>query len=129
MSTPCAGVTFVPAEDRDYLLKYVREGHVFAWERHRIVEPGGRVSYHTPNQYLCCIICRRPSHELFPPTKETDPVEAKIHGIGVSELIRWWELSKDSTILSGAVSGLDWSELWPEAREEVAALYGSFRRT
>lgn len=128
MSTPCAEVTFVPAEDRDYQLKYVREGHVFAWERHRIVGAGGHVSYHTPNQYLCCIICRRPSHELFPSTKE-DPTEEKIRGLGAAELMQWWEKSKDSTLLSGAVSGLDWSELGPEAQEEVAELYASFRRS
>lgn len=32
---------------------------------------------------------------------------------------KWWETVKDSDYWSGAIVGLGWDDLWPEAQEEI----------
>jgi len=31
----------------------------------------------------------------------------------------WWNSVKDSDLWSGAIVGLEWDELWPEAKESI----------
>lgn len=35
----------------------------------------------------------------------------------------WWSLFKDNAYWSGAIVGLDWDELWPEAQENLRFIY------
>lgn len=55
----CAMKDWVPGEAMRYDLHSVRGGHVFAWLSSPIPQ----------SQVLCCVICKKPQHELFPTLK------------------------------------------------------------
>ena len=41
---------------------------------------------------------------------------------------QFWNENKDSGIWTGAYVNLDWSQLWPEARQDVRDIFDSARR-
>lgn len=59
MGTACSAKDWVPGEAMRYDLHSVRGGHVFAWLSAPLPQ----------SQVLCCVICKKPQHELFPTIK------------------------------------------------------------
>lgn len=35
----------------------------------------------------------------------------------------WWDEVKDNQFWSGAIVGMEWNELWPEAQTEIEELF------
>ncbi len=40
----------------------------------------------------------------------------------------WWDSVRDSIVCSGAISGMEWEDLWPEAQEDIVSLYRALSR-
>jgi hypothetical protein len=59
--SPCSVASWRPEEGAKYDLVEIREGHCFAWRK---AEGQG-------SQYLCCVICRKPHHQIFSQNAES----------------------------------------------------------
>ncbi len=58
----CSETHWSPPAGHRFELEAVRDGHVFAWQ----VEPT------VQRQYLCCVVCKKPHHILFPAAAKVD---------------------------------------------------------
>ncbi|MCK4579404.1 MAG: hypothetical protein KAU50_11490 [Candidatus Marinimicrobia bacterium] len=39
------------------------------------------------------------------------------------EIEKFWEAIKDSNVISGAIIGLSWNQLWPEVKDMIKEIY------
>ena len=45
-----------------------------------------------------------------------------------NKIKEWWNSVKDNINWSGAIVGLEWDDLWEEAKEELTVIYNAINK-